>query len=279
LEPTVNSRAYAFAYLIQDPAELPADFPVDEGFDYSLFLPQELVRRFSSPAYPPRILLLGPNHISLYFHPACGQALVTIPFHEISYIALERFLVDCSLTFFTGAQAVAAPFHGRDREHVADFLARLKLRLCVEAPQTPIAEPQNFGSLPDHKFREIETILHVDPAVVVGRFFIPPREVVTPGLFKPKSSWTSGSEIVLTRDDLHLFSDKQHGYRQLYGFMASWAPLRNVLGIEWDDVALAITIRLSGDLSLDVPVPDDLREEAEKFVNFAVGKISTSGSS
>lgn len=61
--------------------------------------------------------------------------------------------------------------------------------------------------------------------------------------------------------------------RQLYGFRASWAPLQNITNIRWDDPSRSITIRLVGDVCLRVPVPEDLRSEAKKFVHFACGQI------
>ncbi len=198
VDQTVDSRAYAFAYLVQEPLQLPADFPLDEDFDYALFLPQELVPRFETPRYVPRLLLEGADRLSVYAHPSCGSRNTTILFGEISHIKLDRFL----------------------------------------------------------------------------RFFVPPQELIKSGLFRQQFSWTFGSEVVLTRKELHLFSDDKDGYRQLYGFRASWAPIRNVTDIRWDDVFRSVAIRLRSDLSLKVPVPIELREEAEKFVRFAVELIT-----
>ena len=91
VDQTVDSRAYAFAYLVQEPLQLPADFPLDEDFDYALFLPQELVPRFETPRYVPRLLLEGADRLSVYAHPSCGSRNTTILFGEISHIKLDRF--------------------------------------------------------------------------------------------------------------------------------------------------------------------------------------------
>ena len=40
-----------------------------------------------------------------------------------------------------------------------------------------------------------------------------------------------------------------------------------------DKTVQSITIQLLGDVSLKVPIPDDLRTEAMKFVRFARGQI------
>lgn len=105
LEQAVDSRAYAFAYLIKEPSQLPADFPVDEDFQQALFLPQELVPRFKVPRYLPRILIQQPDRVVVYSHPKCGLAKTIIAFIDISYLELERFLTDCSLTIITAGTA------------------------------------------------------------------------------------------------------------------------------------------------------------------------------
>jgi hypothetical protein len=277
LEQTVDSRAYSFAYLIQEPSQLPAGFPVRRDFKYALFLPQELVPRFETPRYVPRLLLEASDCLSVLSHPRCGPSETTIRLVDISYIELERFMADCSLIVFTPDRVVHLPFHGRDREYVATFLNHLKHRLRSGGERsTLISERPHFGSKLDYKFKQIEAILNVDPEEVVARFFVPPKEVTESRFLRQEFSWTFGSEIVLTRSELHLFSDDKDGYRELYGFRASWVPLQNVADIRWDDAFRSITTRLSGGLSLKVPVPDVLRTEANRFVRFALRRISSS---
>ena len=110
--------------------------------------------------------------------------------------------------------------------------------------------------------------MKVDPEGVVTRFHVPPREASKPGLFRQEFSWTSGSEIVLTRNELYLFSDDKDGYRQLYGFRASWVPLCNILDIALSATSRSIAIRLQSVFSWNIPVPSDLFGEAGKFVSF-----------
>ncbi|MGB8890050.1 MAG: hypothetical protein WCC87_25225 [Candidatus Korobacteraceae bacterium] len=270
----VDSRAYAFAYLATDPSQLPADFPVDEGFERALFLPKEIVPRFETPRYVPRLLLEGQDRVTVYSHPRCGAGKTTIRFADISHIELERFLADCSLIIFTPGRTVHLPFHGRDREYVVTFLERLKRRLLSGGPQlNSTAQQQDFGPRPDYKFQQIEAMLNLDQASVVARFFVPPKEVIKSRLFRNELSWTFGSAIVATRTELHIFSDDNDGYRQLYGFRASWAPLQKITDIKWESALESITIRLLGDLSLRVPVPEELRSEAEEFADFASRQI------
>jgi hypothetical protein len=274
MEHSVDSRAYAFAYLIREPSQLPADFQVGRDFEYGLFLPRELVPRFEVPRYEPRLVLAWPDRLSAYSHPSCGLGKTTIRFADISYVELERFLAECSLIFFTLETAVHLPFHGRDREYVGTFLDLVKHRLLSGGELPPASsEPRDFGPKLDHKFQHIEAILKVDPGAVVARFFMPPKEVIKPRLFRQEFSWTFGSEVVLTRRELHLFSDDKDGYRQLYGFRASWVPLHNIADIVMRSAPQSVAIQLQGGLSLSVPVPSDLRDEAEEFVRFAREQI------
>ncbi len=274
LKQAVDSRAYAFAYLIKEPSQLPADFPVDEDFQQALFLPQELVPRFEVPRYVPRILVQQSDRVVVYSHPKCGPAKTIIAFVDISHLELEAFLTDCSLTISAAGTAVHLPFHGRDREYVEAFLDDLKHRLLSGGKQAALtSERRNFGSKLDFKFQQIEGLLDIDPETVIARFFVQPEEVIKSSLFRQELSWTFGSEIVLTGSELYLFSDDKDGYRQLYGFRALWAPLQNVTDIRWDDASESVTIRLVGDVCLKVPVPENLRAEAKKFVHFACGQI------
>jgi hypothetical protein len=98
---SVDSRAYSFAYLIHEPSQLAADFLVDEEFEYTLFLPQDLVPRFEQPRYVPRLLLLTAQDLVVCSHSTCGASKARIPFTGISHIELERFLASCSLIILT----------------------------------------------------------------------------------------------------------------------------------------------------------------------------------
>jgi hypothetical protein len=270
----VDSRAYAFAYLVSGPSQLPADFPVDEDFAHALFLPREIVPRFETPRYVPRLLFEGRDRITVYSHPRCGNGKTTLRFTDISHIELERFMGDCSLIIFTPGRIVHLPFHGRDLEYVDAFLPALKGHLRSFGPKLDsTAQQQDFGPRPDYKFEQIEAMLKVDRESVVARFFLPPREVITSRLFHNEFSWKFGSEIVVARTELHVFSDDKDGYRQLYGFRASWAPLHNVADIRWESTLQSISIRLMGDLSLQVQVPEELHSEAAQFAEFAARLI------
>ena len=266
---TVDSRAYAFAYVIRERSQLPADFPVDEDFEWALFLPQELVPRFEQPRYVPRLLLLNSDDLIVYSHPKCAPSKTRIPFIQISHIEVEKFLTSCSLIIFTPGRVVHLPFHGRDQKYVATFVQELKHRLCQgDCVRKSISRPEEFGRAYDYKFEQIEKLLDVSPAAVVARFFVPPRQLVKSRLFWDESSWSSGAEIILTASELHYFSDDKDGYRQLYGFRASWAPLQNVTGIRWAEMQQSLIVQLLGDLSLKLPVREELRGEARKFVEF-----------
>jgi len=269
---SVDSRAYSFAYLIHVASQLPADFLVDEQFELALFLPRELVPRFEQPQYVPRVLLLTGHDLVVYEHPECGASKSTVPFIGISHLELERFLTSCSLTIHIPGCPVHLPFHGRDQEHVTKFVQALKHRLRLgELPAGSIPEVQHFGAALQYKFKQIEEILNVDPKSVLVRFFVPPEQQFESRLFGKQVSWSSGTELVLTCSELHLLSDDKEGYRQPYGFRASWIPLRNVSRIEWDETLQLIVIRLAGGLSLKVPVPQNWGGEANKLLEFTAG--------
>lgn len=55
-----------------------------------------------------------------------------------------------------------------------------------------------------------------------------------------------------------------------YGFRAPWAPLQNITCISWESALQSVTIRLLGDHSVRVPVPEELRSEAEQFARYGL---------
>lgn len=270
----VDSRAYAFAFLIREPSQVPADFTVDWDLECALFLPRESVPRFEIPHYVPRLLLLWPDRLTVRSHPSCGLADTTICLADISYLELERFMADCSLTFFTPSVAVHLPFNGRDEKFVGTFVSEVQQRLLAISNLPSLrGKPRVFGSELGFKFAQIEATLKVDPEGVLTRFYVPPTEVVKPRLFRQELSWTYGSEIVLTEKELYLFSDDKDGYRQLYGFRASWVPLCNIRDVVFSGTRQSIVIKLRGDLSLKVAVPSDLLAEAKDCVTFLHERI------
>lgn len=275
-KPPVDSRAYAFAYLIDEPSQLPADFPVDPEFELALFLPKESVPRFEVPRYVPRLVLLFPDCLTVYSHPSSGLDKTAIRFTGISHLELERFMADCCLTFFTEQASVALPFHGRDEEYIGDFLVPIRQHLLTICTSPLGCAPRAFGPEPGYKFAQIEATLEVDPEKVVTRFCVSPREVIKPRFFGQESSWTFGAEIVLTRNELYVFSDDKDGYRQLYGFRASWMPLGNLVDMVLNATQQSIAIRLRGNFSLEVPIPGDLLGEATDFVSFVREQIRSS---
>ncbi len=255
---------------------MPADFPVDPDFERALFLPQESVPRFEVPRYVPRLLLLSPDRLTVCSHPSSGLGETTIHLVDISYFELERFMADCCLTFFTAQAPVALPFHGRDEEYIGAFLSHIQQRLLTISTLSLGCDQRAFGPEPSYKFAQIEDTLKVGLEGVVTRFFVPPRELKKPRLFGQESSWTFASQIVLTRNELYVFCDDKDGYRQLYGFRASWVPLGNVVDIVLTATRQSIAICLRDDFSLNVTVPSDLLTEATKFVSFVHEQIRSS---
>lgn len=272
-KPPVDSRAYAFAYLIQEPSQLPADFPVEHDFELALFLPKESVPRFEVPRYVPRLVLLFPDRLTVYSHPSSGLGKITIPFTGVSYLELERFMADCCLTFFASQATLTLPFHGRDEEYIGDFLGPVQQHLLTTFTASLGCNPRAFGPEPGYKFAQIEATLQVDPEKVVTRFYVPSREMKKSRLFGQESWWTFGFEIVVTRNELYVFSDEKDGYRQLYGFRAAWVPLANLVDIDLSAAQQSIAIRLRGDFSLNVPVPVEQLGEAADFVSFVRKQI------
>ena len=177
-------------------------------------------------------------------------------------------MAQCSLTFFMPGSVLALPFHGRDEEHVGSFLEDVQQRLLSAGKPSPLlCRPQAFGPEPG-EFKQIEAMMRVDPEKVVSRFVGPPKEVVKPKLFGAESLWTFGYEILLTQNQMYLFSDDKDGYRQLYGFRATWAPLHNMAEIALSSTPQVIEIKFQRGRLWNIPVPGHLLGDAAMFVSF-----------
>jgi len=79
--PEVDSRVYAFVYLIRGSEHLPSDFPVAVDFDRAVsgvFLPQDQSGWFSKSRYPARILVLLPEVLVVATHPSSDESEIRI---------------------------------------------------------------------------------------------------------------------------------------------------------------------------------------------------------
>jgi hypothetical protein len=142
----IDSRQYAFSYLIRSPEQIPADFPLPEFARYqiALFLPRDDPDWFGRRAYPPRILLLDRDTIVVLTHPCYDQPPVRLALADIEFYEIGQLLLIGWMRFVTARSELRLPFNTRSAPSMNEFLDALAQRYL-----TGRMERANEGSRQD----------------------------------------------------------------------------------------------------------------------------------
>ncbi len=271
--PEVDSRVYAFVYLIRGSEHLPSDFPVAVDFDRAVsgvFLPQDQSGWFSKSRYPARILVLLPEVLVVATHPSSDESEIRIRTADILAIESSRILLDGRLTVHTAESSHQWRYNTRDGRHVDEFLLQLRQLTMSEQDGFQKTSRFVFGSPLDFKFAAAESS-ELDPGErVLVRFFSPPRQLIDKHWFVETHSWQPGDYVGLTSRRILWITDRSDGRRSVFGTISTYAALRHLSEISLTHregvCELAVSV---GHQDWRVPIPTELREQARSFVNGA----------
>lgn len=269
-ERDVDSRAYAYAYLLRTTGDLPADFPVDREFTLGLFLPQEQAGRFGRPRYPARILLLERNELWLYVHPSLGEAEIAAPLSGVLVMETEKFLLDCNVKFVLWDREYDVPYSARDEDRVSEFIFVVKQRILKPATLTVFVDAAKFGDSLTLAFANFERQELLVGEVVIAGLFIAPKKQLVKGLFRDTATWQPAEYIALTNRRLLWMTDRFEGFRHEYGVHCRYCGIRRVRELALRDTELVVGI---GTQSWKIEVGSAYREPAEQFAKFAHGVL------
>jgi len=276
---TVDSRAYAYAYLIGRTGDVPKDFPaaVVERFSVGLFLPQELAGRFKEPAYPARVLLLSENEaeLTLHIHPTRGEPPSRIAMCDVRVVNQNRFLLDCRFGFDLAARAEIGrkisrscdiQHNGRDSDAVGMFLRQLRSHLLLPTCADPGSLATiHFGDPLSFKFAGYEQEELVEGEVVHARLFIAEQEKRERRWLGSVGSWTPADYLAITNRRLIWMTDRDGGYRQPFGVRCSFSPIMFLYNLNLQDDGW-LHVFLANDIDWRLRLPSGHKSAAREFI-------------
>jgi len=230
----IDSRRYIVALELRSKDDCPPDFELPAslaGFDAGLFLPRDSPDWFGRSSYPPRILLLQGDALSVLSHPSAGEAPCRCALERISSVESGHMLLKGWLRF-TGADLdYTVRYNTRGFPSVSRFLHRFRNQLLWRT-QPRLAAELHFGAELDLKFTNA-LAQELDPEEIVSmRFFQPPKEPRSQTWLLPRRRWIAGDLLALTSRRLLWITDRERGTYARYGTVASYAPCDAVRSID-----------------------------------------------
>lgn len=268
-QPEVDSREYAFAYLIRSPEDVPADFPIPEPerFRTGLFLPRDGPDWFGRRAYPPRILLLDADAILVLTHPRYNQTPVRLELSDIVCYELGHIFLIGWIRLVTARSVIHLPYNtGLDRS-VSEFLDAFLKKYIGSGMECGNEAPLTFGPLLDIKFGNCLSAAMRPGERLCAIWFSPPYQVSRRwGPFRVHTD--AGGDLAAYTDRRVLWvTDRCNGRYERYGSVASTAPARFVTDAQChrDGDQCTLKISLHSGASWSIPSPLELYADAERF--------------
>jgi hypothetical protein len=265
----VDSREYAFAYLIRSAKDVPADFPIPEPerLRIGLFLPRDGPDWFGRRAYPPRILLLEADAILVLTHPRYNEpplrlALSGIVSYEIGHVFLIGWI-----RLVTAQSAIDLPYNtGLDRS-VSEFLDVFLKQYLAGETEWGNGAVVTFGPALDIKFGNCLNAAMRPGERLCAIWFSPHYQVSRRwGPFRVGTD-AAGHLVAYTDRRILWITDRCNGRYERYGSVVSTAAARGVAGVQCqrgsDKGTLTISLR-AGE-SWSIPFPSERFADAEGF--------------
>jgi len=266
----VDSRAYAHAYLLRTPEDLPKDFLVraaEDGFRLGVFLPMDQFGGANGLRFPARILLLRENELICATHPSEGIDEVCIPKDQILQLEAGQILLDMWVGLLTRQGSFHWPYAAHNADVVGEFQQRLKDFLFSDVPSGLPPKARVLGVEPSRKVghAEAEELLPDEKAFLRFCIAAPAEKRSTR---KSLSLLKPGQEcVVATHRRLLWITDRQNGYAQPYGTIRRSAPLASVSDVRLVRAAgeRRVVLALGHSVAWRIPVQERQEEEARLF--------------
>ncbi len=267
---SVDSRAYAFAYVIRSPQDIPADFAgvVAPRFSIGLFLPQELAGRFHTARYAARVLLFVEDEVLLYTHPSAKAGVVVIPMARVLVMETERFLLDCRARFVLAGAEHEIRYSARDDKFASEFLECLRLRFLGQEPAAMTHRAAHLGDPLDLAFRNFSRREQMPDEVLWARLFIASQRQTGTRWLGASVSWTPSDYVALTNYRLLWMTNRRGKYRQQFGVRCSYCALARITGVRVEDNA-ELNISIADKLTWRIHVPAAHQAAAGTFAEQA----------
>lgn len=267
----VDSRAYAFAYVIRKLGDFPADFQVpqaDRGFITGLFLPQESPGVFSQSAYPAQILVLFADAILVAVHPSARQGGYWIAIANLVWMESKRYLLDGGLRLQTRESCHSFGFNARDSAAVDEFLNLVRAKAMPRTGKAKAAAAAAYGAPLDLKFSQAERTNLEPGEQLLLRFFSPPVQQSTSRLLFHKVEWIAADYVAFTNRRIFWLTDRNGALRELYGIALFESSAQRVsrLAVTPDGDGGRMEVVFAPGLHWQLPVGINWLEDSRRFV-------------
>ena len=264
----VDSRWYAFSYLIRSEDDLPADFPIPESekeFQIGIFLPRDPPDWFGRSKYPPRILLLHGGSLLVLTHPRHSAEPVRLELSDLTYYEAGHILLIGWLRFATATLDLHLPYNTRSERLMNEFLDSLMTVYLGGKANSCLARTTEFGPSLDIKFRNYLTSTMRSGELLCARWFSPPSERIRRwGPFRVRSE-AGGDLVACTNERLIWIRDQWNDRYERYGGITSTAPLRCIASVHCS--ASVLNVGFHSGLSWRIPLLREACKEAEAFAS------------
>jgi hypothetical protein len=226
----VDSRDYAFAYLLRSRKDLPGDFPLPEGadgFSLGLFLPMDRPSPVSAWRAPARIVLLDGNRLTVAFHPSEQVTPEVFALDAITVLEFGRLLLRSWMRIVTPRGTQFLPYHTRDHENAEPFFTQLRNLFLPEESAIPLGV---FGAPSDSKVWYAERAALARRTPVQLRFSSPSIRQQVKGWWISAESWLPTQHIALTSKSLLWITDRMEWARDPYGTVTRYGRLTALRG-------------------------------------------------
>ncbi len=266
---TVDSRAYAYAYVIREFEDVPGDFAesIAPLFFLGLYLPQGITGRFNTPAYPARVLLLAGDELILYVHPSLHAPPLSVSIGDVRVVSWEKFLLDCRFSLDRGSSQCEIQYSARNGEPVAEFFGHVRGRPIPA--NYGYARPRSIlhvGDPLDLKFASLEGAGLAEEEGIRARLFISAQSKIERRWLGTLESWTPADYLAVTDRRLLWMTDRQGEYRQTFDDRCAYLPLayvRNV-GVRKNT---GLVIEMQDEITWTINLPSQHINDALKFAD------------
>jgi hypothetical protein len=253
-----DSRDYIVTFELNSTNDCPADFELPSSmaaFDTGLFLPGGDRDWFGRPLYPPRVLLLKDDTLSIVTHPSTGEPLRQCAMRQISSVESGHMLLKGWLRLTGSGFDYTVRYNTRGIGPVLRFIRCFRSGLLGNGPHG--TSKADAGAGLDIKFGNALTIELDSRESVLVQLFQPPGEV-------RRHRWLAGDLLALTGRRLLWITDRERGFYSRYGSVASYAPLEAVAGVAADRGAAFLQVDLKYGSAWRIPISAG-REVADEF--------------
>jgi len=265
----IDSRDYIVAFTLYSADDCPPDFELnsDVRLDAGLFLPRDDPDWFGRSNYPPRVLLLSGDELTVVAHPSTREPAWRCPLRRLVLFESGHMLLKGWFRFVGNEAEKSLPYNTRGYRAVSRFMRRFRQAwLACGEPPTQTVPP----TLPKELDLKFDNALHLEldaRETVQAHFYEAPRETRYRRWLLPRQTRTAGELLALTEKRLVWITDRCGDSSARYGTVTASVRRDGTTGaaVVCGDAGPTLEIRLAHGSLWKFAVRADRQADAESF--------------